>query len=61
MDTALGIVRHVLTAGAGALATDGVISNSQATIGVAIVMWAIGAAWSAWNKYQHRQALAKGA
>jgi len=52
-----GQVRHVLTAGAGALVTDGVISNSDAQIGVAILMFVVGAAWSWLNKVLHRDAL----
>ena len=52
-----GQVRHVLTAAAGALAADGVISNSEAQIGVAVAMFAIGALWSWLNKVLHRDAL----
>ena len=52
-----GVIRHALTAVAGSLATDGIITQSDGQIGVAIAMFAIGVAWSWLNKVLHRDAL----
>lgn len=57
-DTILGIVRHILTSAGGALVTEGIVSQSQLSDGAGAVVVLIGIAWSIWNKYQHRQALA---
>jgi len=45
-----GYIRHALTAAAGALATDGVISGSEAQMGVAALMLLIGFGWSHLSK-----------
>jgi hypothetical protein len=57
-DTILGILRHVLTSAGGALVAQGVVSQSQLSDGVGATVVLIGIAWSIFNKYQHRQALA---
>ena len=56
-----GQIRHVLTAGAGALVADGVISNTQGEIYVAVLMFAIGSIWSIVNKQLHKADLANAA
>jgi len=57
-DDIAGIVRHVLTAIAGGLVTDGFATQDQATQIVGGLMAVIGIAWSLYNKAQHRKALA---
>lgn len=54
----LGIVRHVLTVGAGALVTDGILTGGDAKDGVGAIMVLIGIGWSIWQKRQQRKALA---
>jgi hypothetical protein len=49
----LGLIRHVLTVGAGALVTDGYLSSSDAQTAVGAVMALAVIGWSAWNKYGH--------
>lgn len=57
-ETILGLVRHALTAAGGALVTDGIISGSDLQNGVGALVVLIGIGWSAWNKSQHKAALA---
>jgi uncharacterized membrane protein YdbT with pleckstrin-like domain len=46
----LGVIRHALTAGAGALAADGVITNGQAQMWVGLAMLLVGVIWSVAQK-----------
>lgn len=45
-----GILRHLLTTGAGALVADGLIQSSQTQEFVGAGMFVIGVAWSWWQK-----------
>ena len=56
----MGIVRHVLTTGGGVLVTDGVLTASQSSDAVGALCVLAGLAWSLWNKYEHKKALAAG-
>lgn len=56
-DLVFGIVRHLLTTGAGVLVTDGYLNSSDATQLVGGLMVAVGLAWSVYNKFQHRKEL----
>ncbi len=47
---AAGVLRHVLTAGAGILVADGYIQSSQTQQAVGAVMFLIGVGWSWWQK-----------
>ena len=58
-DDIAGIVRHVLTAIAGGLVTDGFATQDQATQIVGGLMALSAMAWSLYNKRQHRKALAQ--
>lgn len=52
MNTAIlaGIVRHLLTAAGGALATLGVKTDEEIEVLVGVIVAAVGLAWSAWQK-----------
>ena len=45
-----GILRHVLTIGAGALASRGVIGENEQEIAVGSVLALLGLGWSIWEK-----------
>lgn len=45
-----GYIRHALTAGAGALVTDGLINSTEAQIWVGALMLLVGFAWSHLSK-----------
>ncbi len=57
-ETALGIFRAILTSAGGALVTNGVFTSTQwqDIVGVAVII--AGAAWIAYNKRQHKVAVA---
>jgi hypothetical protein len=57
-DDVQGIVRHILTTGAGVVVADGYATSDQATAIIGGLMALIGIAWSLWNKQNHRTALA---
>lgn len=46
----LGVLRHLLTAGGGALATNGLIGSSDVELGVGAVLTLVGLVWSVWQK-----------
>lgn len=46
----LGVLRHVLTAVGGALATNGVLEAGQIETAVGAALTLAGIAWSAWEK-----------
>lgn len=46
----LGLIRHLLTLGGGALVTSGVVSSEVATQGSGLLLGLIGLAWSMWDK-----------
>jgi len=50
MDAILGIVRHVLTIGAGYLVGQGMLDDSQAQTMVGAFIGLVGVAWSVWSK-----------
>lgn len=53
---AMGALRHALTAGGGALVTQGIITNDQANWAVGAVVALVGLAWSAIEKYKASKA-----
>lgn len=57
-DVVLGIIRHVLTTGAGALVADGLMTGSEASDGVGAIVVLIGIGWSAYDKWQRAKAAA---
>lgn len=54
-DIILGVVRHSLTAGGGALVTSGLANSQTLDEAVGAVMTLLGVAWSIWEKYKSRR------
>lgn len=54
-DIILGVVRHSLTAGGGALVTSGLANAQSLDEAVGAIMTLIGVAWSIWEKYKSKK------
>lgn len=50
MESVMGVVRHILTAGAGILVTKGLIDAGQVEIIVGSLVGLLGVGWSIWAK-----------
>jgi hypothetical protein len=61
LQTILGLLRHLLTFGGGALVTAGLSSDGQITEMVGAVITLIGGGWSIWEKSQAKKAAAQAA
>ena len=57
-DDVLAIIRHLLTTAGGALVANGLLTATQAQDAVGAVVVLTGIAWSLYNKFEHRRALA---
>ena len=52
----LGLVRHLMTFGGGALVTDGYVTADDLNTAIGAVCSLIGIAWSMWRKYKRETA-----
>jgi hypothetical protein len=54
-DVILGVLRHGLTAGGGALVTTGLANSQTLDEAVGALMTLVGVAWSIWEKYKSKK------
>ena len=54
-DVILGVLRHGLTAGGGALVTNGLANSQTLDEAVGALMTLVGVAWSIWEKYKSKK------